>query len=81
MNALKCDRCGAYCDVRSNCSEVKITIVTTENIIFKVFEKDFCPSCTEDLKKWINNEATILERDPGADNDMVGVPPSDATGW
>lgn len=75
MNARRCDKCGAFYDLRSDRSDLEITFWSAMSVVGKAQQKDLCPSCTEDLKKWINNEAIILERDPGADNDMVSVPP------
>lgn len=75
MTALKCDRCGAFCDLRSARSEVKVTFVSEKNIICEVHGRDFCPSCTKELKKWMNREAIIVEQWPERENDMVSVPP------
>ncbi|MBR4451576.1 MAG: hypothetical protein IKS39_07070 [Clostridia bacterium] len=75
MTALKCDRCGAFCDIRSARSEVKFSFVSTKSIICDVQERDFCPFCTEELKKWMNREAAFIEKRPERENDMVSVPP------
>ena len=53
MNAKKCDRCGAYYEIKQ-----KAGIVRYSNagvcVAWLSAIKDLCPSCYAELKDWLN---------------------------
>lgn len=59
MNAKKCDRCGAYYDIKQKAGIVRYSN-TGVCVAWLSAIKDLCPSCYAELKDWLN---ALKERD------------------
>lgn len=62
MNALKCDRCKRYYDIKDNNSSTEYISCTEYIFCYKegridnsVKHLDLCPECSRELNKWMED--------------------------
>ena len=56
MNAKKCDRCGKFYEGKEEIKPVELFVRDQEKSYRKLSSIDLCPTCREDLLRWLKND-------------------------